>query len=126
MEQRHDDEDGILGLERHAVGGASGEGMQQRGAVAVENALGISGRSRRVAERAGRVLVEGRPFIIGRGVGQQRLVAQQVLDVDLRHVLCVAERDPALHQRQVRSELFDQSDKVEIEENVESSAWCMM
>ena len=59
------------------IGQGYGEGMQDLRTVAVKDAPGPAGRSRRIAERRRRVLVELRPGEVIGCLAQQLLVAQR-------------------------------------------------
>ncbi len=118
VEQRHHHQNGIARGQRQRVGAVGGEAMQQRRAVAVKHALGIAGRAGRVAERAGGVFVETRPDEIWRAFRQQILVAQQIGDLGVRHVVAVAKRDPAFDQRQVGRERTDERGEDGIEAHI--------
>ena len=118
MEERHHDEDRIARSEAERVGRAGGEGVQQRRAMAVQHALWIAGRAGGVAERRGRVLVEERPFVIGRSLRQEIFVGEKPVELRRGKLRPLAKRDPAAHQRQARRELLDQRRKNRIEEHV--------
>ena len=92
--------------------------MQHRRAVAVEHALRIAGGAGGIAEGRGGVLVEDRPFVLGRGGGDEFLVDEEILDLDLRRAGAVAERHPAQHMRQARRKLLDERREDGIEEHV--------
>ena len=118
VEQRHHGEDRIARHEAECVGRAGGEGVQHRRAVAVQHALRIAGRAGGVAERRGRILVEERPFVIGRRLRQEILVGEQPVKLRLGKLALVAKRDPAAHKRQAGRERLDERRENRVEEHI--------
>ena len=104
---------------REQVGarGDEEEGVQQHRAVGVEHALGLAGRARRVAERAGGILVELGPRECRRHLGQQPLVAQQAAHLAVsRHVLAVRHQHVGLDGLERGSDLLHQRQEGGVEE----------
>ena len=92
--------------------------MQQRGAVAVEHALGIARGARGVAQRGSGVLVERRPFEVGRCLFDQVFVAQQMGQGDGRHFAALAQRNKALDRGQLVGNRRQLIGKAQIEEHI--------
>ena len=62
VEHRHDRQHHVTAGNIHRVGYQSGIGVQHGGTVAVEHALGVTRRARRIAKRTGRLLIQFRPL----------------------------------------------------------------
>ena len=78
VEHRHHRQRDIGGADAERVGHADGVGVNDGRAVRVQHALRESRRARRVAQRRGGVLVEGRPVERLRLAGDQSLVVERV------------------------------------------------
>ena len=84
--------------------------------MAVQHALRIARRARRVAQRAGGALVELGPLELRRFRRDQRLVTARLRQRGRRHVRVVGEDHAAFELRQPRLQLLDQRHERRIEE----------
>ena len=117
MEERDHGQDRAVAREQVGAGGDEEEGVQQHRAVGIEHALGLAGRARGVAERAGGILVELGPHESRRHLRQQALVAEQARDLPVgRHVLAVGHQRIGLDGAERGFELLHQGQECEIEE----------
>ena len=117
VEHRHDREHRARRRQGFRVGKRDREGVQDRRAVAEQHAFRMAGRSRRVAQARGRVLVELGPFEIVALRSKQVLVAREARNGRLRKMRAVGKRNPMLDARARGRELFDQRREREIEEH---------
>ena len=117
MEQRDDGQDRAVVREQVGTRGDEEEGVQHHRAVGIEHALGLARGARRVAERAGGVLVELGPREGRRHLGQQALVAEQAAHLAVgRHVLAVRHQHVGLDGLESGGDLLDQRQEGRIEE----------
>ena len=100
VEERNHGEDRIARDEAECVGPTGGERVQQRRAMRVHHTFRIAGCAGGVAERRGRVLVERRPFVIGRSLREEILVGENPVELRLGKLVSRAKRHPAAHKRQ--------------------------
>ncbi len=84
--------------------------------MGIDYALGVAGRSRRVAHACGGVLVECLPGEVAVCGGDPVLVGDRVAKARLRHVGRIGEHDVALDARQPVGELFEQRHEGEVGE----------
>ena len=117
VEQRHDRQDPAVVGEQVGARGDQEERVQHHAAVGVEHAFGLAGGARGVAQRAGGVLVELRPFRQRVHLVEQALVAEQAAELPARrHVLAVGHEHVGLDALQRRRELLHQRQEGEVEE----------
>ena len=100
VEHRHHGKNRVARRKIHHIRPRDGKGVQQRRTVAVQHALGVAGRARRVAQRRGHLFVELRPDVLIILRGEQLLVALEAGDRACRwHVCAVGEHHERLHPR---------------------------
>ena len=117
VEQRDDRQDRAVVREQVGARGDQEEGVQHHRAVGIEHALGLACRARRVAERAGGVLVELGPGEGRRHLRQQPLVAEQPAHLAVgRHVLAVGHQHVGLDGLERGRDLLDQRQEGRVEE----------
>ena len=102
----------VAGTQIQGIGQCPGEGMQDRGAVAVQNAFGVAGRAAGVAQARCRVFIKHRPVVL-RGLGlYQRFVTVQIRDAAVGwQFVGVAERDVMLNGAAAVVDGFDDGQK---------------
>ena len=84
--------------------------------MAVEHSLRIPGGAAGVAERGCGTFIETRPRVLARMRGDPGLVAHQSRDARVRgQRIRLAERDPVLHGRALRSDRFHQRQEAQVE-----------
>ena len=118
VEHRHHRQDDVARGNVQRVRHARRVAVNDGAAVAVEHALGIARRARGVAQRRCGALVELRPVeFIGMRV-DQFFVAQHIGQLRRRHVRLVGHEDPALHQRALVGNGFDQRHESQVDKYI--------
>ena len=116
MEHRHHRHDDVVGGEAEGVGHDRHHRVQHVRAVAVEDALGVAGRARRVAHPRRRVLVDGHPVEVAVGLGKPFLVGDDVGQRRVRQMSRIGEHDDLLQGLQRRRQLLDQRQEGQVHE----------
>ncbi len=108
VEQRHHRQNDVAGRKPEHVGHRGRERMQHVRAMRIDDALGISGRARRVAHAGGVVFGDLDPLEIAVDGGDPVFIGDRVLERGLRHVRLVGEDHVALDLRQLVGDLLQQ------------------
>ncbi|MHC2407966.1 hypothetical protein ACVJGC_000557 [Bradyrhizobium diazoefficiens] len=99
------------------VEAAAGHGLQDRGAVRIDHALGISRRPRGIADGGGGFFVELRPGEAGVVLSSEKLlVAMDVYKLRLRHPLARGHHDVSLDRLQLRRDRLDDRQRGAVDE----------
>ncbi|EAV43465.1 hypothetical protein SIAM614_02271 [Stappia aggregata IAM 12614] len=116
VKQRHNGQNARSFLEDLWNGDAHVVGMQHRGAVRIERALGVACRTGGVTKAGGLVLVKIRPVHFIRLPVKDLLVTEHAIQRRFRHMRAVRHDDHAKVCRKMRAQLFHDRQEGEINE----------
>ena len=92
--------------------------MQHLRTIRVQHAFRVTGGTRRITQRRGVLFVQLRPVVLVRLVGDERLVAEDVLELGLRHRPLAGHDDECFYIRQIGRELLDQRENQQVNHDV--------